>query len=105
LGSASFEDPDFGTVELETKALTVSALAIAEIGVVDLYARLGMANWQAEIDIEDLGSVSDDGWEPTYGVGIGAHFGSLGLRAEFETFDADGLDNNTLSLSFTYTFL
>ena len=34
--------------------------------------------------LSGFGNASDDGWEPTYGVGVGAHFGSLGVRAEYE---------------------
>jgi hypothetical protein len=95
---------------LDAKATTISALLLKEFAVVDVYARLGMANWKVDVDFDDLGSTDDDGWEPTYGVGIGAHFGSLGLRAEYEVFKADLFDSidadiNTLSLSFTYTFL
>ena len=50
---------------------------------------------------------SQDGWEPTYGAGVGLHFGSIGVRAEYETFDASDVDTrvNTFSVSFTYTFL
>jgi hypothetical protein len=106
LGGESFEDDTIGNVSVDTSAITVSALAIAEFSVIDLYARLGFANWKIDVD-SDFGGGSDDGWEPTYGVGIGAHFGSIGLRAEYETFSADDLDADidTLSLSFTYTFL
>jgi hypothetical protein len=104
LGGESFDDPTLGDVSIDTTALTVSGLAIAEVGVIDLYARLGFANWKIDVD-SDFGGGSDDGWEPTYGVGVGAHFGSLGVRAEFETFSADDTDVETLSLSFTYTFL
>jgi len=52
-------------------------------------------------------NASDDGWEPTYGVGIGAHFGSIGVRAEYESFQVSDFDFdvNTVSLSVTYTFL
>ena len=69
--------------------------------------RLGMANWKIDIDTEAFDNLSEDGWEPTYGVGIGAHFGSLGVRAEWEQFNADDLDADisTISLSVTYTFL
>jgi hypothetical protein len=104
LGGESFDDPTLGDVSVDTTALTVSGLAIAEVGVIDLYARLGFANWKVVVDT-DFGGGSDDGWEPTYGVGVGAHFGSLGVRAEYETFDADDTGVDTLSLSFTYTFL
>jgi len=105
-------DSDQGT-KIDSHAITVSALLIAEIGIVDLYARGGMAQWNTKFT--DAGdSVSDDGWEPTYGVGVGLHFGSLGVRAEYEAFTAqpfsdalDGLDldYSSISVSVTYTFL
>jgi len=105
-------DSEDGT-SIDSSAISVSALLLAEIGIVDLYARAGMVMWDTEFT--DLGdSVSDDGWEPTYGVGVGVHFGSVGVRAEWETFavepfenDIDGLelDFSTITLSVTYTFL
>jgi hypothetical protein len=102
LGGESGQD-----FSLDASAITVSALAIAEVGVIDFFARVGMANWKLDASIDDFGSSSDDGWEPTYGVGIGAHFGSIGLRAEYEMFSMDDydIDVDTISLSFTYTFL
>jgi outer membrane protein with beta-barrel domain len=105
---------DEGGVSIETTAITVSGLVLAEIGIVDLYARVGVANWDTKVAVSQVGSISDDGWEPTYGVGVGVHFGSLGVRAEFERFEASAFEDefdefdstvNTLSLSFTYTFL
>ena len=95
-----------GGDSLDAQAFTVSGLLIAEFAVIDLYARLGMANWKLDAESGGL-SASDDGWEPTYGVGIGAHFGSFGIRAEYEQFEVSDFDFdvNTVSLSFTYTFL
>ena len=93
---------------LDASAITVSGLLIAEVGLVDLYARLGMAQWKLDASVSGVGSASDEGWEPTYGVGVGAHFGSIGVRAEYEKFslgDDYDADVNTVSLSFTYTFL
>jgi hypothetical protein len=89
------------------KATTLSVLGIAEFAVIDLYARVGMANWKLDASLEGFGSSSDDGWEPTFGVGIGAHFGSIGVRAEYEKFSVDDydFDVDTISLSVTYTFL
>jgi hypothetical protein len=99
--------------EIDSSAISISGMVLAEIGIVDLYARAGMAMWDTKFT--DFGeSVSDDGWEPIYGVGVGVHFGSLGVRAEWETFSAepfddavDGLDLNfdIITLSVTYTFL
>jgi hypothetical protein len=107
VGGESFEDDFLGDVNVDSTAITVSALAIAEVGLIDLYARVGMANWKIDVDTSEFGDVSDDGWEPTYGVGIGAHFGSFGIRGEWETFSPNDYDTDisTVSLSFTYTFL
>jgi len=93
-------------LEVDASAITVSGLLLAEIGIVDLYARVGFANWN--VDVSGFGvSDSQDDWEPTYGAGVGLHFGSIGARLEYETFNAGDFDAdvNTLSLSVTYTFL
>jgi opacity protein-like surface antigen len=94
-------------ISLDAQAFTVSGLLIAEFAVIDLYARLGMANWKLDASLSGFPDSSDDGWEPTYGVGIGAHFGSFGVRAEYESFQVSDydFDVNTVSLSFIYTFL
>lgn len=96
---------------IDAHAFTASALFLAEVGIVDFYARAGLANWKATIGLDGFQDESDDGWEPTYGVGIGLHFGSIGVRAEYETFSAKAFDDildadiDTVSVSFTYTFL
>ncbi len=100
-------ESDGAGTSLDAQAFTVSGLLIAEFAVIDLYARLGMANWKLDASLSGFGSESDNGWEPTYGVGIGAHFGSFGVRAEYESFQVGDydFDVNTVSLSFLYTFL
>lgn len=109
LGSIDFDD-GVDQLTIDSKALTASVLFIKEFQVVDVFAKAGLAQWDSEFSVSGLGSISEDGWEPTYGVGIGAHFGSLGLRAEWERFETKALDDlntdfDTISLSFTYTFL
>ena len=79
-------ESDGAGTSLDAQAFTVSGLLIAEFAVIDLYARLGMANWKLDASLSGFADASDDGWEPTYGVGIGAHFGSFGVRAEYESF-------------------
>lgn len=105
-------DSEAGT-SIDSSSVSVSALLLAEIGIVDLYARAGMANWKTELSDQGF-NISDDDWEPTYGVGVGLHFGSLGLRAEYEHLEAEPFDDdidgfkvkyNTITVSFTYTFL
>jgi hypothetical protein len=108
LGGESVSD---GTtdISLDTNAVTVAGFVIAEIGIVDLFAKAGYAFWNADIEIDDpiLGSIdaSEDGNDLLYGAGIGVHFGSVGVRAEYEIFEMEDLDVDTISLSVTYTFL
>ena len=98
-------------LSIDSNALTASALVLAEVGIVDLYARVGMANWNTDFSVDGVGNADDDGWEPTYGVGVGVHFGSIGVRAEYERFSTEALDDridtdvDTISVSVTYTFL
>jgi hypothetical protein len=109
LGKAKFEDGS--GVSVDSTAITASALFIKEWQVIDLYARVGAANWKSDYKVEEVGTVKDDGWEPTFGVGVGVHFGSVGARLEYEMFKTEALDDDinndikTLSLSVTYTFL
>jgi len=106
---------DLGGVEedgasIDSTALTVSGLLIAEVGIVDLYARLGMVNWNTDVGLSGVGSSSDDGWEPVYGAGVGLHFGSFGVRLEYEQFSSEPFDTfdadtGTITLGATWTFL
>ena len=95
-----------GGTSIDSNAITASALLIKEFQVIDLYARAGIARWNVDTRLGSVGD-SDEGNEFTYGVGIGAHFGSVGVRAEYERFKLGDFDTdvNTLSVSVTYTFL
>jgi hypothetical protein len=107
LGGESVSD-GITDVSVDTTAITVSGLVLAEIGIVDLYARVGIAQWDADISIEEPGfslNGSDDGTDVVYGAGVGVHFGSIGVRAEYEQFEAEDIDIGTISVSLTYTFL
>ena len=86
---------------------TGSVLLLKEFQIVDVYARAGLAHWKVDGSATGLGSDSQTGDEFTYGVGVGVHFGSVGVRAEYERFRINDFDTNvnTLSIGFTYTFL
>lgn len=112
LGTAEFEDGS--GVEIDSSAITASALFLAEVGIVDFYARAGVAKWDSDFSVTTQGasiSESEDGWEPTFGAGVGVHFGSIGARLEYEMFETEAFDDSvnndisTISLSVTYTFL
>lgn len=91
--------------ETDVSGISLSAVGFLPIGPVDLFARVGAINWDA--DLSALGeSVSDDGTDLTYGVGAQFRIWSLSLRAEYEIFDVDAADTvDLISLGVTWTFL
>jgi hypothetical protein len=107
LGSDSEDISPGVTSKVDANALTGSVLLLKEFQIIDLYARAGLAHWKVNGSATGLGSDSETGDEFTYGAGVGVHFGSIGVRAEYERFKIDDLDTNvnTYSLGFTYTFL
>jgi len=107
LGSDSQEIAPNVSSKLDATAVTGSVLLLKEFQIVDLYARAGLAHWKLDGSITGQGHDSDSGDEFTYGAGVGVHFGSIGVRAEYERFRIGDLDTdvNTYSLGFTYTFL
>jgi hypothetical protein len=107
LGSDSETISPGVTSKIDANALTGSVLLLKEFQIVDIYARAGLAHWKVNGSATGLGSDSENGDEFTYGAGVGVHFGSIGVRAEYERFRIGDLDTNvnTYSLGFTYTFL
>lgn len=101
-------DDDVGdaTVEADVSGLSLSAVGFVPIGPVDLYARVGAIDWEADLKASNLGVESADGTDLTYGVGAQFRVWSLSLRAEYERFDLDQADTvDMLSLGVTWTFL
>jgi len=88
-------------------AETLSGFAVGYIALplIDLFAKAGATSWQVDARSNGL-SVDEDDLDFAWGVGIQARIWSLGARLEYEQFpivDDEKLD--TISLSFTYTFL
>ena len=94
-------------IESDVSGFSVSALGFLPIGPVDLFARVGAVNWDAELKAPGFGErVSDDGTDLTYGVGAQFRVWSLSLRGEYEIFDIDGADTvDMISVGVTWTFL
>jgi OOP family OmpA-OmpF porin len=91
--------------ETDVSGISLSAVGFLPVGPVDLFARVGAINWDA--DLSALGdTVSDDGTDLTYGVGAQFRVWSLSIRAEYEQFDVDAADTvDLISLGVTWTFL
>jgi hypothetical protein len=88
---------------IDTQALSVSAVALLPLPLVDLYARVGYAKWEYERTM--FAARDRDGSDPTYGAGAQFRLGSFALRLEYEQFDFDDESADLVSIGFTYTFL
>lgn len=94
-------------IELETdiNGVSLSAVGFLPLGPVDLLARVGAINWNADLRAPGFGKISDDGTDFTWGVGAQFRVWSLAIRAEYEQFDiADADTVDMVSLGVTWTF-
>jgi hypothetical protein len=94
-------------IESDVSGFSLSAVGFLPVGPVDLFARVGAVNWDAELTAPGLDvRGSDDGTDLTYGVGAQFRVWSLSLRGEYEVFDIDGADTvDMISVGVTWTFL
>jgi len=105
LGSGD-DTVDGRRLEFDANGVSLSAVGFLPIGPVDLFARVGAINWNADITSPDFGKLSDDGTDLTYGIGAQFRVWSLGIRAEYEQFDISDADTiDMISLGLTWTFL
>ena len=105
LGSGD-DTVDGERLEVDASGLSLSAVGFLPVGPVDLFARVGAINWDADFEVEDFGRISDDGTDLTYGVGAQFRVWGLSVRAEYEQFDIDDVDTvDLISLGVTWTFL
>ena len=92
------------TLSIDSEALSVSAVGLIALPLVDLYGRGGMARWESEASLLG-GSQKESGTDPTYGAGAQLRVGSFALRFEYERFELDDDSSDLVSVGFTYTFL
>lgn len=96
------EDEVAGThIETDGNGISGFVVGFLDFGPFDVFAKVGALSWDT-----DLGAVERDGTDLAYGVGAQFRFLSLAVRAEYELFDMEGIDDaNMISLGLTYTFL
>ena len=106
LGSG--EDKVIGEkVKSDVNGLSLSAVGFLPVGPVDLFARVGAINWNADVNAPDLDlKSSDDGTDLAYGIGAQFRVWSLSIRGEYERFDISNADTvDLISVGVTWTFL
>jgi hypothetical protein len=94
-------------VESQVDGVSLSAVGFLPVGPVDLFARVGAVNWNADLKAPGLDvKASDDGTDFTYGIGAQFRVWSLSLRGEYERFDISNADTvDMFSVGVTWTFL
>jgi len=94
-------------IEADVSGFSLAALGFLPIGPVDVFAKLGAVNWDAELSAPGTGlSGSDDGTDLMYGAGVQFRVWSLSFRGEYEIFDVSDADTvDMISLGVTWTFL
>ncbi len=102
---------DFGSFEnnvlnysSDMTSIDVYGLLGTNIGPVGVFGKLGYSNGDSETNFGNL-SFSDSDSSTTYGLGAKIALGSLSIRAEYEVFDADNIDDLTMiSAGLVYTY-
>lgn len=101
-GYRDFGEVGDGPFSVETTGWDVSALGIAPIGPVELFAKGGVIFW----DTDGNGGIPDESSEDLlYGVGVALNLVGVFFRLESEWYDIDFPDDiQTISLSVGFGF-
>jgi OOP family OmpA-OmpF porin len=94
----------------EADGFSASAVGILPIGErFNVFAKYGFYQWDAEVTASMTGlgsfSASDDGTDPTYGLGFGWNVSERSnLRFEADRYELDTLDVDTYTVGYAFSF-
>ena len=92
------------TYESKTAGWDVEALGLYQISIIDLFGKAGIMFSSTDESAGDE-STDDNSTNFLWGLGVGAHFGPVGARLEWESIVVDGPTNlSMVSLSGTFGF-
>ncbi len=96
-----------GIVSAENDAFSAFAVGFFSVGPADLFGKVGLVKSDAKVRVDNIGEVfEEDGTDLAYGFGVQFRVLSLSVRAEYEIYDVDNVDDlNLFSIGVTYTFL
>jgi hypothetical protein len=77
-------------VEFKLHGPNAAGLLIFPLGPIDLYGKVGMLHWTA--DVSGAGGSSTSGTDPYYGIGVGFYLWKIGIRAEAEQYKIKDVD-------------
>jgi OmpA-like transmembrane domain len=90
---------------VDTYAVGAFALAFLPIPLIDVYGKIGLAEWRTDAQSPGFGFHST-GANVAYGGGIGTSWGHLGARVEYERYEVShSNDMGMASVGVVWTFL
>ena len=95
---------------LKADTLALFARGVLPVGPLQLFAKGGYHFYDADVAVrrfnsDDAEGLADSGRELAFGAGAGLELGAFTLRAEYEIFLVDDLDDLTMvSIGVTYSF-
>ena len=100
--------PFFGDVELEAEATAFQFQAVGLFPAspsVDLYGKIGLAIWDAELSAPGFADEDDDGTDLVFGFGANFNISKqFTLRAEYEIANFDDVDIDTIMIGVNVAF-
>ena len=96
-----------GIASADNDAFSAFGVLFLSFGPADVFGKIGLVKSDVSVRVGNLGEVfEEDGTDPAYGVGVQFRLLSLSVRAEYEIYDVDNVDDlNLFSIGVTYTFL
>ena len=94
-----------GPVRSDAQLFNASLVGYLPLPFVDVFGKAGVARSRTNFRQQSFDNLKLDSTDFTWGVGLQAHFGSLGARLEYERFNLPDVDRASLvSLAVTWTF-
>jgi len=82
-GSISSE-VETAVFESKTSGWDIEALGRLKVSMIDIFAKAGILFWSSEATFDEV-NFDETGGDFLWGLGVGVHFGSFGVRAEWES--------------------
>ena len=93
-----------GATEIKQTAWNGFGLLGLSFGPFGLFAKAGMAAWNDELTVGQL-TTDNSGTDPVYGLGARLRFASITTRLEYEYYDFEKTNDNSMtSISVLYNF-
>jgi hypothetical protein len=103
----NFGEVEQGPFAAEGDGISAFGVFFATVGPVDFFAKGGLITFDTSAGVDGRGDFyAEDGTDLAFGAGVQFRLLSLGVRAEYEKFEIDDVDDaNMISIGVTYTFL